>query len=92
MTASIWGSTTKADTSWRLQTKKCKTKDKETKHRVGLQAKTVAQELIRYGLTVVGVPAVICSDRGTQFAGAWLCMMCKYICVRPAKTVAYNSH
>ena len=45
--------------------KKSERKDKRDKHGVGLQAKTVAQAMIRHWLTVFDVPAVICSDRGT---------------------------
>ena len=71
--------------------KKSKKKDKRDKHGVGLQVKTVAQAMIRHWLTVFDVPAVICSDRGTQFVGAWFCTMCKYMGVRHAKTVAYHS-
>ena len=56
-----------------------------------LQAKTVTQAMIRHWLTVFDVPAVICSDRGTQFVGAWFCLMCKYMGVRHARTVAYHS-
>ena len=40
-------------------------KDKSDKHRVGLQAKTVAQAMIRHWLTVCDVLAMICSDRST---------------------------
>ena len=54
-------------------------KDKRDKHRVGLQAKTVAQAIIRHWLTVFDVPAVICSDRGTQFVGASFRTICKYM-------------
>ena len=50
--------------------KKSKKKDKRDKHGVGLQAKTVAQAMIWHWLTVFDVPAVICSDRGTQLVGA----------------------
>ena len=71
--------------------KKSKQKDKRDKHGVGLQAKTVAQAMIRHWLTVFDVPAVKCSGRGTKFVGAWVRMMCKYMGVRHAKTVAYHS-
>ena len=71
--------------------KKSKKKEKRDKHGVGLQAKTVAQAMIRHWLTVSDVPAVICSDRGTQFFGAWFCKMCKYMGVRHGKTLAYRS-
>ena len=47
--------------------------------------------MIRHWLTIFDVPAVICSDKGTQFVGAWFCTMCKYMGVRHAKTVAYHS-
>ena len=74
-----------------VPSKKFKKKDKRDKHRVGLQAKTVAQAMIRHWLTVVDVPAVIRSDRGTQLVGAWFRTMCKYMGVRHAETVAYHS-
>ena len=44
---------------------KDKKKDKKDKHGVGLQAKTVAQAMIRHWLAIFHVPAVICSDRGS---------------------------
>ena len=58
---------------------------------MGLQAKAMAQAIMRHSLTVIDVLAIICSDRGTQFVGAWFCTMCKYMGVRHAKTVAYHS-
>ena len=70
---------------------KSKKKNKRDKHGVGLQAKTVAQAMIRHWLTIFDVAAVICSDKGTQFVGAWFGTMCKYMGVRHAKTVAYHS-
>ena len=74
-----------------VQGKKSKKKDKRDTHGVGLQAKTMAQAMIRHWLTVFDVPAVICSDRGTQFVGARFRTMCKYVGVKHAKTVAYHS-
>ena len=71
--------------------KKSKKKDKKDKHGTGLQAKTVAQAMIRHWLTIFDVPAVICSDRGSQFAGSWFKSMCKHMGLRHAKTVAYHS-
>ena len=71
--------------------KKSKKKDKKDKHGVGLQAKTVANAMIRHWLTIFDVPAVICSDRGSQFVGAWFKTMCKHMGIRHAKTVAYHS-
>ena len=47
--------------------KKSKKKDKRDIHGLELQAKTMSQAMIRQWLTVFHVPAVICSDRGTQF-------------------------
>ena len=47
--------------------------------------------MMRHWLKVFDVPGVICSDRGTQFVGAWFRTMCKYMGVRHAKTVAYHS-
>ena len=71
--------------------KKSKKKDKKDKHGVGLQAKTVANAMIRHWLTIFDVPAVICSDRGSQFVGTWFKTMCKHMGIRHAKTVAYHS-
>ena len=71
--------------------KKSKKKDKRDKHGVGLQAKTVANAMIRHWLTIFDVPAVICSDRGSQFVGTWFKTTCKHMGIRHAKTVAYHS-
>ena len=71
--------------------KESKKRDKRDKHGVELQAKTVAQAMIRHWLTVFDVQAVICRDSGTQFVGTWFRTMCKYMGVRHAKTVAYHS-
>ena len=71
--------------------KKSKKKDKKDKHGVGLQAKTVANAMIRHWLTIFDVPAVICSDRGSQFVGTWFKTLCKHMGIRHAKTVAYHS-
>ena len=71
--------------------KKSKKKDKKDKHGVGLQAKTVANAMIRHWLTIFDVPAVICSDRGSQFVGTWFKTMCKHMGIRHARTVAYHS-
>ena len=59
--------------------KKFKKKDKKDKHGVGLQAKTVAQAIIRHWLTIFDVPAAICRDRGSQFVGFWFKSMCKHM-------------
>ena len=71
--------------------KKSKKKDKKDEHGVGLQAKTVAQAMIRHWLTIFDAPAVICSDRGSQFVGSWFKSMCKHMGIGHAKTVAYHS-
>ena len=71
--------------------KKSKKKDKKDNHGVGLQAKTVANAMIRDWLTIFHVPAVICGDRGSQFVGTWFKTMCKHMGIRHAKTVAYHS-
>ena len=71
--------------------KKSKKKDKKDKHGVGLQAKTVANAMIRRWLTIFDVPAVICSDRGTQFVRTWFKTMCKHMGIWHARTVAYHS-
>ena len=71
--------------------KKSKRKDKRDKHAVGLQAKTVANAMIRHWLTVFDVPAVICSNRGSQFVGTSFKTMCKHMGIRHARTMAYHS-
>ena len=71
--------------------KKSNKKDRKDKHGVGLQAKTVANAMIRHWLTIFDVPAVMCSDRGSQFVGTWFKTMCKHMGIRHAKTVAYHS-
>ena len=70
---------------------KSKKNDKKDRHGVGLQAKTVANAMIRHWLTFFDVPAVICSDRGSQFVGTWFKTMCKHMGIWHAKTVAYHS-
>ena len=71
--------------------KKSKKKDKTDKHGVGLQAKTVANAMIRHRLTIFDVTTVICSDRGSKFVGMWFKTMCKHLGIWHAKTVAYHS-
>ena len=71
--------------------KKSRKKDKKDKHGVGFQAKTVSQAVIRHWLRMFEVPAVICSDRRSQFVGSRFKSMCKYKGIRRAKTVAYHS-
>ena len=70
--------------------KKSKKRDKKDKHGVGLQAKTVANAMIRHWLTIFDVPAVICSDQGSQFVKTWFKTMGKHMGIWHAKTVAYN--
>ena len=67
---------------------KSRKKDKTDKHGVGLQAKTVAQAMIRHWLTILDCPAVICSDQGSQLVGSWFKSMSKHMEIRHAKTVA----
>ena len=71
--------------------KKSKKKDKKDKHGVGLEAKTVVHAMIGHWLNIFDVPAVICSDRGSQFVGFWFKSMCKHMGIRNANTVAYHS-
>ena len=71
--------------------KKSKKKNNKDKHGVGLPAKTVAQAMIWHRLTIFDVPAVICSDEGSQFVGSWFKSMCKHMGMRHAWTVAYHS-
>ena len=71
--------------------KKSKKKDKKDKHGVGLQANTVANAEIRHWLTILDVPAVICSDWGSQFVGTWFKTMYKHKGIgtsRPWRTTA----
>ena len=71
--------------------KRSKKKDKKDKHGVGLQAKTVANAMIRHWLAIFDVPAVICSDQGCQFVGTLFKTMCKHMGIGHAETVAYHS-
>ena len=71
--------------------KKSKNKDKKDKHGVGLQAKTVANAMIRHWLKIFDVPGVICSDLGSLLVGTWFKTMCKHMGIRHAKTMAYHS-
>ena len=71
--------------------KKSKKMDKKDKHGVGLQAKKGGHAMIRHWLTIFDVPAVICSDQGSQFVGTWFRTMCKHMGIRHAKTVAYHT-
>ena len=71
--------------------KKSNKKDKKDKHGVGLQAKIVANAMIRHWLTIFDVPAVICTDWGSQFLGTWFKTMCKHMGIWHVKTVAYHS-
>ena len=67
-------------------------KSKKTdQNRVGLQAKTVAEAMIRHWLTNFDVPAVTCSDRGSQFVGSLFKSMCNHMGTWDAKTVVYHS-
>ena len=70
--------------------KKSKKKDKQGKHGLGLEAKTVAQAMLRHWLTIF-VPGVICSLPGSWFVGSWFKSMCKHVGIRHAKTMAYHS-
>ena len=71
--------------------KKSKRKDEKDKHGVGLQAKTIANAMIRHWLTIFDVPAVIRSDRGSQFVGTWFKTIRKDMGIGHANTVAYRS-
>ena len=70
--------------------KKPRKKDKKDKNGMGLQARTVANAMSRHWLTILDVPAVICSDQGSQVVGVWFGTMCKHMGIRHAKTVAYH--
>ena len=71
--------------------KKSREKDQKDRHGVGLQARTVANPMIRHWLMILDVPAVICSDWGSQFVCAWFKMMCVHMGIWHAKPVAYHS-
>ena len=71
--------------------KKSNKKDTKDKYGVGLQARSVTQAVIRHGLTIFNVPAVICKDRGSHFVGSWFKSTCKHMGIQHAKTVAYHS-
>ena len=71
--------------------RKSRKKDKKHKLGVGPQARTIINAMIWHRLTIFRVPAVICSDRGSQFAGPWFRTICKHIGILHAKTVAYHS-
>ena len=58
---------------------------------MGLQAKTVAEPMVRRWLTIFDAPAVICSDRRGQIVGSWFKSMCKHMGIRHPKTVAYHN-
>ena len=70
--------------------KKSKRKHGKDKHCVVVEAKTVPQAMIRHRQTMLNVPAVICSDWGSQFVGSWLKTICKHMGSPHAKTVAYG--
>ena len=59
--------------------KKSKNKDKKDKHGVGRKPKTVTKAMIRHGLIIFDVPAVVCSDLGSWFVGSWFQGMCKHM-------------
>ena len=67
-----------------VQGEKAKKKDKKHKHGVVVQAKTVAQAMIRHWLTIFHVPAVICRDEGSQLVGPWFKSMRKHMGIRHA--------
>ena len=66
---------------WWLRVRSPRKKNKKDKHGVGLQAKTVAQAMRRHWLTNFDIPAVIFSDRGSQFLGSWFKSMCEHTAI-----------
>ena len=62
-----------------------------TPHRLrGLTAAKVAKSMYESWWSPHGIPAVITSDRGPQFAGAWWRTMCAALGIRQAYAQAYH--
>ena len=58
--------------------------------RKGLQAKSIAKQMYHRAWSLFGVPSVITSDQGPQFAGAWWQTLCGCLGIRQAFAQAYH--
>ena len=58
--------------------------------RKGLTAKKVALDMLDRAWGPFGVPSIVTSDRGPQFAGAWWTTMCAGLGIRVAHAHAYH--
>ena len=58
--------------------------------KLGLTAEKCAHLLIEGGMGILGVPSVITSDQGPQFAGKWFRTMCARLGVRQAFSQAHR--
>ena len=58
--------------------------------RLGLKAKDVAEEMYHHWWSFMGVPAVVTSDQGPQFAGAWWKTLCALQGIRNCQGQAYH--
>ncbi len=56
----------------------------------GLTAEKFAHLLLDGGWTHFGVPSVVTSDQGSQFAGQWFQTMCARLGIREAFSQAYH--
>ena len=58
--------------------------------RQGLTAKKVAIAMFRNWWDPLGIPSIVTSDRGPQFAGAWWSTLCAQMGIRRAYSQAYH--
>ena len=59
--------------------------------RKGLTAQAVAKQMFHRAWSLFGVPSVITSDQGPQFAAAWWRTLCGCLGIRQAFAQAYHS-
>ena len=58
--------------------------------RKGLQAKSIAKQMFHKAWSLFGIPSVIISDQGPQFASAWWQTLCGCLGIRQAFAQAYH--
>lgn len=58
--------------------------------KLGLTAEKAARLLIDFGWVEIGIPAVITSDQGTEFASQWWMTMCQRLGIRQAFSQAHR--
>ena len=58
--------------------------------RKGLQAKNIARQMFHKAWSLFGIPSVITSDQGPQFASAWWQTLCGCLGIRQAFAQAYH--